>query len=222
MRTLYLTVSHKPTKVIFEKAKHIHSIKVNKAVLSLNYKNLTEKAPIKSASSKVEFEPGFLTFKGLQKGFEKFGAQLSLEEETQKAIIKAPSSSAISISDNLKDLLGSDTKTFQAGSDTTLANQCDMLNGLKYFVLRCDEVCGYLNQRVDEKFRSVSTDILGLMEIKSFVFIGGAQYHDQNDFTAKRLNDETFFNELTFSLSGNNSKDVGEVFLEIVLCYGPK
>ena len=219
MRTLYLTVSHKPTKVIFERPIHINAIKINKAVLSLNYKNLTEKAHIKTASSKVEFNPGFLTFKELQKGFEKIGGVLSLEEETQKAIIKAPSSSAISLSDNLRDLLDSDTKTFQAANLTTLSNKCDMLNGLKYFVVRCDEISGSFNQRADEKFRSVPTNILGLMGIKSFVFIGGTQYHDQNDFTAKKLIDNNFRNDLTFTLSGNNSKNVGEVFLELMLCF---
>ena len=185
--------------------------------MSLNYKNITEKAHIKSASSKVEYEPGFLTFKELQKGFEKLGAQLTLEEETQKAIIKAPSSSALSLSDNLRDLLGSDTKTFQAGSTTTLDEPYDMLSGLKYFVVRCDEINGEFNQRADEKHRSVSTNILGLMGIKSFVFNGGTQYHDQNDFTAKRVIDRNYYNGLSFTLSGNNNKDVGQVFLELML-----
>ena len=217
MRTWYLTVSHKPTKVIFEKPIRVNGIKINKAVLFLNYKNLTEKAHIKTGSSKVEFNPGFLSFKELQKGFEKIGAQLTLEEESQKAIVKAPSSLAISLSDNLKDLFGSDTKTFQAASLTTMDNPCDMLNELKYFVVRCNEINGSFNQRADEKLRAVPTNILGLMGIKSFVFIGGTQYHDQNDFTAKRVIDTSFFNELTFTLSGNNSKDVGEVFLELML-----
>ena len=217
MRTLYLTVSHNPTKVIFEKPVRINGIKINKAVMSLNYKNLTEKAHIKSSSSKVEFKPGFLTFKELQKGFTKFGAQLTLEEETQKAIIKAPASLALSISDNLKDLLGSDTKTFQAGSLTTLDNPCDLLNGLKYFVVSCDEINGEFNQRSDEEQRMVPTNILGIMGIKSFVFLGGTQYHDQNDFTAKKVVDRNYYNQLTFTLSGNNSKDVGEVFLELMI-----
>ena len=217
MRTLYLTVSHNPTRVIFEKAIRINGIKINKAILSLNYRNLTKKAEIKSGSTKVEFQPGFLTFKELQKGFSKFGAQLTLEEETQKAIIKAPPSSALSISDNLKDLLGSDTKTFQAGSLTTLDNKCDMLNGLKYFVVRCDDINGEFNQRTDEEQRMVPTNIFGIMGIKSFVFNGGTQYHDQNDFTAKKVVDRNYYNQLTFTLSGNNSKDVGEVFLELML-----
>ena len=216
MRTLYLTVKDKTT-VVFEKGISINFIKINKAIFSLNYKNLNEKAHIKSGSSKVEFEPGFLTFKELQKGFEKFGAELSLEEETQKAIFKAPASSAISISDNLRDLLGSDTKTFQAGSDTTMDKPCDMLNGLKYFVVRCNDINGEFNQRADERDRSVSTNILGIMGIKTFVFNGGTQYHDQNDFSMKRLIDRNFHHKLTFSLSGNNGKDVGEVFLELML-----
>ena len=217
MRTLYLTVSDKPTRVIFEKSIHINGIKINKAIMSLNYKNITEKAHIKSGSSKVEYEPGFLTFKELQKGFEKFGAKLSLEEETQKAIIKAPASSALSLSDNLRDLLGSDTKSFQAGSETTLAKKCDLLNGLKYFIVRCDDINGEFNQRADGELRVVPTNILGIMGIKSFVFNGGTQYHDQNDFTVKRVIDRNYYNQLTFTLSGNNSKDVGQVFLELML-----
>ena len=185
--------------------------------MSLDYKNITEKAHIKSGSSKVEFEPGFLTFKELQKGFEKFGGKLSLEEETQKTIIKAPASSALSISDNLKDLLGSDTKTFQAGSETTSDKKCDILNGLKYFVVRCDEINGEFNKRADEHLRMVPTNIFGIMGIKSFVFNGGTQYHDQNDFTPKRVIDRNYYNQLTFTLSGNNSKNVGEVFLELMI-----
>ena len=196
MRTLYLTVSHKPTKVIFEKSVRINGLKT---------------------SARVDFTPGFLSFKELQKAFEKLGAQLTLEEHTQKAIIKAPPSNSITLSDNLRDLLGSDTKTFQAASLTTMDNPCDMLSGLKYFVVRCDEINGSFNQRSDENSRSVPTNILGLMGIKSFVFIGGTQYHDQNDFTAKRVIDTSYFNELTFTLSGNNSKDVGKVFLELML-----
>ena len=92
-----------------------------------------------------------------------------------------------------------------------------MLNGLKYFVVRCNEINVSFNLRADEKLRAVPTNILGLMGIKSFVFIGGTQYNDQNDFTAKRVIDRTYFNELTFTPSGNNSKEVGEVFLELML-----
>ena len=220
MRTLYLTISSdKPTKVIFEKpiAMSINKIKIDKAVLSLNYKNLTENAHVKTATNRVDFTPGFWSFKELKRSFEKLGGTLSIEEHTQKAIIKAPASSAISLSDNLRNLLGSDTKTFQAGSLTTLAYPCDILNGLKYFVVRCNQINGSNNLRSDENQRSIATNTLGIMRIHSFVFIGGTQYHDGNDFSYKDLIITSYFNDLTFSLSGNNNKDVGEVFLELLL-----
>ena len=89
MRTLYRTVvSDKETKIAFEKPMRINKIKINKAVLSLNYKNLTEKAHIKTIGARVDFRPGFLSFKELQKSFDKLGTQLALEDNTQKAIIK--------------------------------------------------------------------------------------------------------------------------------------
>ena len=118
MRTLYLTVkSGTPTKVVFEKPMSINKIKINKSVLTLNHKNLTENAHVKTSTNRVDFTPGFWTFKELKKSFDKLnGIGLSIEENTQKAIIKAPAGSATSLSDNLRDLLGSDTKTFQAGS----------------------------------------------------------------------------------------------------------
>ena len=219
MRTLYLTVSNNPTKVVFDKPMQIRWIKIDKAVLSLNYKNLTEKAHIKTTSARVDFLPGFLSFKELQMSFDKLGAVLTLEEYTQKAILKAPPASAITTSDNLRDLLGSDTKLFQAASLTTMANTCDILNGLKYFVLRCKEINGSKNLTENESKRLVETDILGLMGIKSFVFLGGSQYHDGNDFIQKERIETAFFNNLTFSLSGNNDKPVGEVFSELLLSY---
>ena len=218
MKTLYLTVkSGAPTKVVFEKPIRIFRIKINKAVLTLNYKNLTEKAHVKSASSKVEFTPGFWTFREINKSLQKIGASLSIEEHTQKAILKAPADSAISLSDNLRDLLGSDTKTFQAASHTTLANPCNILNGLKYFVVRCDQINGSNNLRSDEEKRMVSTNTLGIMGIKTFSFVGGTQYHDGDDFSCKELINTSYFNDLTFTLSGNNNKDVGEVFLELLI-----
>ena len=218
MRTLYLTVkSGTPTKVVFEKPIRIFKIKINKAVLTLNYKNITEKAHVKSASSKVEFTPGFWTFKEINQSFGKLGALLSVEEHTQKAILKAPTDSAISLSDNLRDLLGSDTKTFQAASHTTLASPCNILNGLEYFVVRCDQINGSTNLRMDEKGRSVSTNTLGIMGIKTFSFVGGTQYHDGDDFTCKELISTSYFNDLTFTLSGNTNKDIGEVFLELLI-----
>ena len=151
MRTLYLTVkSGTPTKVVFEKPIRIHRIKINKAVLTLNYKNITENAHVETASSQVHFTPGFWTFKELKKSFDKLGATLSIQEHTQKAIIKAPAGSAISLSDNLRNFLGSDTKTFQAASLTTLAYPCNILNGFKYFVVRCDQINGSTNLRSDD------------------------------------------------------------------------
>ena len=225
MKTLYLTVkSGTPTKVVFEKAISISRIKINKAVLTLNYKNLTENAHVKTASSKVDFTPGFWSFKELNKSFQKLGASLSIEEHTQKAILKCPAGSAISLSDNLRDLLGSDTKTFQAASLTTLANPCNILNGLKYFVVRCDQINGSTNLRFDdsvsprhEQQRMVPTNTLGIMGIKTFSFVGGTQYHDGDDFSCKDLITTSYFNDLTFTLSGNNNKDVGEVFLELLI-----
>ena len=107
MKTLYLTVkSGATTKVVFEKPMRIRGIKINKAVLTLNYKNLTENAHVKTASNRVDFTPGFWTFKELKKAFNKLGVELNIQEHTQKAIIKAPAGSAISLSDNLRDLLG--------------------------------------------------------------------------------------------------------------------
>ena len=215
---MYLTISsYKTTKVVFEKPMEIRKIKINKAVRSLNYKKLTKKAQVKTATNRVDFTPGFWSFKEIKKSFVKLGIGLSIEEHTQKAIIKAPASSAITLSDNLRDLLGSDTKTFQAGSMTTLAYPCDILNGLKYFTVRCNQINGSTNLRSDENQRSVGTNISGLMGIKSFVFIGGTQYHDGNDFSSKDLIETSYFNDLTFSLSGNNSKAVGEVFIELLL-----
>ena len=67
MITLYLTVSSgTPTKVIFEKPIAINKIKINKAVLSLNYKNLTENAHVKTATNRVDFSHGFWSFKELK------------------------------------------------------------------------------------------------------------------------------------------------------------
>ena len=186
--------------------------------MSLNHKNITETAHVKTATNRADFTPGFWTFKELEKSFDKLGIGLSIEEHTpQKVIIKAPASSAISLSDNLRDLLGSDTKTFQAGSLTTLAYPCNILNGLKYFVVRCNQINGSTNLRSEENERSVATNTLGIMGIKTFSFMGGTQYHDGNDFSAKELINTSYFNDLTFSLSGNNNKDVGKVFLELLL-----
>ena len=67
MRTLYLTISSNTTKVVFEKPNAINKIKVNKAILSLKYKNITEKGHVKTASSRVDFNPGFWSFKEIQK-----------------------------------------------------------------------------------------------------------------------------------------------------------
>ena len=98
--------------------------------------------------------------------FKKLGGTLTIEEHTQKAIIKCPANSAISLSDNLRDLLGSDTKTFQSGSLTTLAYPRDILNGLKYFVVRCNQINGTNSHCSDENQRSVPTNTLGIMGIQ--------------------------------------------------------
>ena len=84
--------------------------------------------------------------------------------------------------------------------------------------MRCNELNGNSNLRSDENRRSIGTNIFGLIDVKSFVFVGGTQYHDGNDFCAKELMDTSYFNSLTFSLSGNNNKPVGEVFVELLMC----
>ena len=195
MKILYLTVSSdKSTKVVFEKPMVIFKIKINKGILTLNYKNIVEKAHVKASSGKREFHPGFWSVKEIAKKFKELSIDLSIEEYTQRAVITTPSSSAISLSDNLRDLLGSDTKTFQAGTTTTLATSCDILNGLKYFTVRCNEINGSSNLRSDENQRSIRTNILGIMGVKSFVFMGGTQYHDGNDFSPKYLVETAYFN----------------------------
>ena len=191
--------------------------KFNKAILTLNNKNLTEKAHVKTATDRRDFTPGFWSFKDIAKKFKELSIDLSIEDHTQRAVITTPSSSAITLSDNLRDLLGSDTKTFQAGTTTSLSASCDVLNGLKYFTVRCNEINGSSNLRSDENRRSIGTNILGLMGVKSFVFVGGTQYHDGNDFSPKELIETSCFNALTFSLSGNNNKHVGEVLIKLLL-----
>ena len=68
MKTLYLTInSDKPTKVVFEKPMAIKGLKINKAILSLNYFNVKERGFVKTASARRDFDPGFWTFKEIQK-----------------------------------------------------------------------------------------------------------------------------------------------------------
>ena len=79
MKTLYLTI--KPeilTTVKFGKPQSFRKIKINKVVLSLNYFNISEKADVKTANSRVDFPPGFWTFKEIQKGFDKLGITLTI------------------------------------------------------------------------------------------------------------------------------------------------
>ena len=192
-------------------------MKINKVVLSLNYKNLTEKAHVKKNSARVDFEPGFWSFKELQKSFDKLGAKLSIEESSQKAVIKTPSNLAITLSDNLRDLLGSDTKTFQEGAITTLANPCDILNGLKYYEIRCNKINRAVNLKGKSNEFAVGTNVLGILNIKSFNFVGGTQYHDVDEFCAKESIHTAFFNSLSFNLFGNNGQAVGEAFVELLL-----
>ena len=84
-------------------------------------------------------------------------------------------------------------------------------------MVRCDQISGSTNLRSDEEFRSVPTNTLGILGIKTFSFVGGTQYHDGDDFSCKDLITTSYFNDLTFTLSGDNNKDVGEVFLELLL-----
>ena len=140
-------------------------MKINKVFLSLDYQNLTEKAHVKTASSRADFLPGFWSLKEIQKSFDKLGASLSIEEFSQKAIIKAPASSAITLSDNLRDLLGSNTETFQAASLTTLANPCDILNGLKYYEIKCNEINREVNLKGEPNAFVVGTNTLGILNI---------------------------------------------------------
>ena len=106
MKTLYLTI--KPeilTTVRFEKPQYFCKIKINKVVLSLNYFNISEKAHVKTATDRRDFSPGFWNFKEIQKKFKELSIELSIEEFSQKAVIKTPSSSAITLSDNLRTYL---------------------------------------------------------------------------------------------------------------------
>lgn len=149
---------------------------------------------------------------------------MNIKEFSQKAIIKTPSSSAITLSDYLRDLLGSDTKTFQQGTTTTLAKPCDILNGLHYAIL-CNEINREINLRANtntggnapDATLCVGTNILGLLDIKSFQFIGGTQFHDSDEFTTKELMNTMFYNSLSFLLVGNNLKPFGEAFVELIL-----
>ena len=68
MKTLYLTI--KPeilTTIKLEKPEHFRKIKINKVVLSLDYKNSIEKAHVKTATDRQDLLPGFWSFKELQK-----------------------------------------------------------------------------------------------------------------------------------------------------------
>ena len=138
-------------------------------------------------------------------------------KEGQKAIIKAPASSAITLSDNLRDLLGSDTKTFQVASLTTLAYPCDILNGLKYFKINCNEINRDVNLKGEPNEYVIGTNTLDILNIKSFSFIGVTQYHDADEFCVKELIHTAFFNSLNFTLEGNNGQPVGEAFVELLL-----
>ena len=220
MKNLYLTInSEKPTIVVFEKPMEIKKLKINKAILSLNYFNIRERAFVKTASSRRDFEPGFWTFKEIVKKLKELNIELKLEEYSQKAILTTPTGSAVSLSGNLRDLLGSNTKTFPQGTTTTLNVPCNILNGLKYFTVGCNELNNEFNCVVrNDTGASVGSNILGLLSLKSFVFVGGTQYHDANDFNAKELINTSYFNTLTFTLSGNNNQPVGEVFIDLLLC----
>ena len=218
MKTLYLTI--KPeilTTVKLEKPQFIRKMKINKVVLNLNYQNITEKTHVKTATDRRDFAPGFLRFKELQRKFKELSIDFSIEEFSQKAVIKTPSSSAITLSDNLRDILGLDTKTFQQGTTTTLANPCDILNGLKYYTIKCNKINREVNLQGKSNAFAVGTNILGLLNIKSFNFVGGTQYHDADVFCIKELISTAFFNSLSFNVLGNNGEAVGEAFVELLL-----
>ena len=83
--------------------------------------------------------------------------------------------------------------------------------------MRCDQINGSTNLRSDEEKRMVPTNTMGIMGIKTFSFVEGTQYHDGDDFSCKQLILTPYFNDLTFTLSGNNNKDVGEVFMELLI-----
>ena len=77
-------------------------------------------------------------------------------------------------------------------------------------MVRCDQINGSTNQRSDENGRSVSTNTLGIMGIKTFSFVGGTQYHDGDDFSCvapQRLalgNSEVYFGIDINKNGGNN------------------
>ena len=68
-----------------------------------------------------------------------------------------------------------------------MADPCDILDGLKYYVIKCNEINRETNQKSDFNTRSIGSTILGILNIKSFNFIGGTQYHDVEEFCAKDL-----------------------------------
>ena len=192
MKTLYLTInSEKPTKVVFKKPMEISKLKINKAILSLNYLNITDRGFVKTASARRDFTPGFCTFKDIQKKFKEISVELTLEEYSQKAILSTPSATAVSLNDNLRDLLGSNTKTFPQDTKTTLNAPCNILNGLKYFVIGCKELNNEHNLKCEQNTKTVGTDILALLGLQLFVMVGGTQYHDANDFTYLLINGQT-------------------------------
>ena len=196
----------------------IKRLKINKAILSLNYFNIKERGFVKTSSAQRDFEPGFWTFKEIQKKIKEISIELTLEEYSQKAILSIPTGSAVSLSDNIRDLLGSNTKTFPQDTKTTLNAPCNVLNGLKYFVIECKELNNKLNLRCDHNTRTVDANTLALQGLQSFVMVGGTQYHDANDFSVKELVNTSYFNSLTFTLRGNNGEKVGEVFLDLLMC----
>ena len=51
MKTLYLNINEN-TIVPFEKSQKFHKIKINKLIIFLDYKNLKEKAHIKTGTSR--------------------------------------------------------------------------------------------------------------------------------------------------------------------------
>ena len=84
-------------------------------------------------------------------------------------------------------------------------------------MIGCKELNNEVNLKCNQNNRTVSSDTLALLGLKSFVMVGGTQYHDANDFSIKELAHTSYFNSLTFTLSGNNGEKVGEVFVELLM-----
>ena len=98
-----------------------------------------------------------------------------------------------------------------------MAYPCDILNGLKYYKIKCNKINREVNLKERPNAFVVGTNTLGILNIKSFSFAGGTQYHDADKYCVKELINTAFFNSLNFTLEGNNGQAIGEVFIELLL-----